>query len=586
MSNILQNIGDQLLVRVQPQLKGRVTLTGFTDSLSGITATRNVKREYQYTTDDGIFWSEYKDLTPENLSSEVLNVDNSLIIIVRYTRIGSDASGAIMFNNINFTGSWQSNEMFAPTLSNSIFGRIIGTAEYTKLFRNIFKKLYFRGILPEYITRGANRDKREDEDFISLASTIARFFSLFIRFFKRFENFRNDEELLREQVRQYGIYFNERTITLQELQYLTRHLFNQANQRGTRLIFYREGQTLPNGNIAPIDGEFIRLLQQEPTNELLFEEVSQERIGWCMRQSSPMYRGTSFAPGLNKTLESSEDFISLNDFTTSVTGNGSVLLNTIDGKQCLQLKSNGDAAALGRISTVNPINHLYTVDSQMDYEITFMFYLQNISPSTGEHNYLTTPHPDNILTAGNEHIVWQGNPTNIQFGVEGFDKHGNLIANAFINLSGNTLTDEFFQVNAGRFNNGMWYLVRGIIHAYNTHPVQGTTTNIGFGEDLVFNNSLVAQILPHVILRHGSTTANVNIWNYKIRPLVRGKNILPLGNGEVDAKSYGFIQSNRFMFLYARNNNISQSQDDVTNIIERYLLPYNMTNMYVFTGNN
>lgn len=64
---------------------------------------------------------------------------------------------------------------------------------------------------------------------------------MFIRFFKRFEDFRTDFDLMREQVRQYGIYFDESNITLAELQYLAQHLYDQIRQRGTEMIFKRKG---------------------------------------------------------------------------------------------------------------------------------------------------------------------------------------------------------------------------------------------------------------------------------------------------------------------------------------------------------
>lgn len=592
MSNILHNIGDVLLVRIEPQLRGYVTLSGYTDNLTGITSTRNVTREFQLSTDNGIFWTQFKELNPANLSAETLVVDDSLIIIVKYTRIGTDDTGDIEFNDINFTGSWQTNEFVAPTLMNSIFSSVVNTPQYVHLFRNLFKKLYFRGILPEYITRGANRDKKEDEDFISLTSTIARFFSLLIRFFKRFENFRNDEELLREQIRQYGIYFNEKTITLEELQYLASHIFNQTNQRGTNLIFYRKGELLPNGENAPIDGEFIRLLQQEVLNELLYEEIDIDKIGWCLSKSSPMYRGTSFSIHLNKAPEDTVSFGDISKYTTSYTGNGVVAIISASpyaDENCLLLQPNNDESALGRINDTFPITaNLCNVDYQIDYEITFMFcVINNQAPDT---YYLTTPKPDNILTPAGDHLIWQSggggaiSPADIKFGVEGFDKHGNLIANPFINLSGNTLTNDFFTVNTSKFKEGTWYFVRGILHAYSTHPLQGTKTNIGFGEDLIFNSTSVAQILPYIVCSNGDV--NFLILDYKIRPLVRGKNILPLNNGNVDARSLGFIQSNRWMHVYARNNNISQSQEDVTNIIEKYLMPYKTTNIYTFSENN
>ena len=63
---------------------------------------------------------------------------------------------------------------------------------------------------------------------------------MFICFFKRFENFKDDFSLMREQVRQYGVYFDESNITLEELQYLSQHLYDELRQRGTNMIFKKK----------------------------------------------------------------------------------------------------------------------------------------------------------------------------------------------------------------------------------------------------------------------------------------------------------------------------------------------------------
>ena len=83
-----------------------------------------------------------------------------------------------------------------------------------------------------------------------------------------------------------------------------------------------------------------------------------------------------------------------------------------------------------------------------------------------------------------------------------------------------------------------------------------------------------------------NAATSVEIWDYKIRPLVRGKNIIPLKDGKLDAKSLGFIQAPDFFYTYFRNNNKTQSQQDITDIIEKYLYPFNKTDLFTITGNN
>lgn len=555
--NILNAIGDVLLIDVKPQITGRVHLTDFSDVVEGVTATRTVEKEFRVSP-DGVFWNDWQELNAANLSSSEYIVDSSLTIQLRYTRTGSDSTGVIEFKSIDFMGSREAIQFVAPTISSSIFANIIGTPEMKALEENIFKKLYYRGIVPNYIPRAENSDEKEDKDYIDLFFSVARFYSMFIRFFKRFENFQDDFDLMREQVRQYGIYFDEANITLEDLQYLAQNLYDQIRQRGTEMIFKRKGYLLPNGETLQIDGEFIRLLRSKVSDELLYENIPLEKVGWCMRQCSPMYRGTGMSKQLNKTKELSENFEDLSNFVITQSGDSSYRLMDYDGKKVLDLQANnGGTVGLGRQDEdLDVSDNVYVVDSRLDYEITFAF---------------------RVIGDPSRH-------TDIKFGVEGFDAMKHKLDDAFITPNGFSVSETFFTIQTYNKVRSVWYHVRGIIHAYSTANVENSPTNIGFGTNLYFNNSFVKYILPKIQIS-SSTKTEVAIWDYKIRPLVRGTNILPLKDGTTNSHSLGFIQSSRIFYAYVRNNNNGQSQDEITDIIEKYLLPYNVTDIFVFMSN-
>lgn len=558
--NILYEIGDVLLIDVMPKITGRVHLTDFSDVLEGVTSTRTVQKEFRVSP-DGVFWNSWQPLTAENLSLSEYVVDVALTIQLRYTRTGSDSTGVIEFKSIDFMGSREAIQFVAPTISSSIFANIIGTPEMKALEENLFKKLYYRGIVPAYIPRADNSDENEDRDYIDLFFSVARFFSLFIRFFKRFENFGTDFDLMREQVRQYGIYFDESNITLEELQYLAQHLYDQIRQRGTKMIFKRKGYLMPNGETLQIDGEFIRLLRSKTTDELLYENMPLSRVGWCLGQSSPMYRGTSQAYYLNKTPENSSDFQNLDNFLINKTNERSTasIVETNDGKKVLSFNILNDSKiGIGNLNenAEIPDKYFVVVDSKLDYEITFAI---------------------KILDGAND-------KNTITFGVDGYDVLKNKLSDAFITPNGDKLTDVFFEISEAKFKNEVWYFVRGILFSYSSSNLEESLTNIGFGSNLYFNNSFVKYIIPKIII-NGVYETEIQIWDYKIRPLVRGTNILPLKNGEENSHSLGFIQSSRIFYSYVRNNNNSQSKDEITDIIEKYLLPYNVTDIFVFMSN-
>ena len=553
--NIISNIGDVLIVRIEPKITGKIRFTGYTETIENETEERSLKREFRIS-QDGVFWTDWATLNIDNLSSEEYFTDSYIQIEIRYTRTGTDESGDIVFKSIDFNGTRKSIQFDAPTLQSSIFGNIIGTSILAKLERNIFKKLYHRGILPDYIKRAENSSYNEDKDFVDLFYSIARFFSILISFFRRWENFRNDEDLLREQVRGYGIYFNENDITLSELKYIAQNILSQAQQRGTEMIFKRKG-------VAPIDGEFIRLTRNRICDELLYEYIPIYKIGWCLGNSSPIYKGTAMAYNLNKTKENTKDFQSLSNFVLSKSGTGSYSLQNTDNKKVIRLSATSRGtghSAIGRIdSNINVGDNIYSADSQLDYEITFAFKINsgtNLSKLT------------------------------LNFGVEGFDINKEKLNDAFSTVDGFKVSENFFDQSMNIWKIGQWYYARGIIHAYSSENVIGSKTNLGIGQDLVFNNSFVKYIIPKIeFYTKTAQNASIDIYDYKIRPLIRGKNILPLKNGSIDSHGLGFIHGSKILYTYVRNNNNGQSEDEIIDIIERYLYPFNTVNMFTITGN-
>ena len=90
--------------------------------------------------------------------------------------------------------------------------------------------------------------------------------------------------------------------------------------------------------------------------------------------------------------------------------------------------------------------------------------------------------------------------------------------------------------------------------------------------------------MPKIFLS-SSNSSSIYLWDYKIRPLVRGTNILKLKDGTENSHSLGFLQSPKIFYAYFRNNNNSQSSSEITDIIDKYLLPFNTTDILTFIGN-
>lgn len=555
MDNKIYKIGDSLVINIKPKQKGTAIITGFIDSFIGLSEGKTLKREYRIAEDD-LFYSDWLILSEKTILGKKIKQNNT--IQVKYTRTGTDASGDIEFQNIEFKGDFEPEIINSPILDGSIFADIAWDDKTDELAKNIFKKLYFRGIIPTYVLRGDNIDINEDRDYITLFWTIAKFYAIIFSFFKRFENFYNDEELMLEWIRQNGINFDESLITIEQLQFLANNFYDEIRKRGTKMIFNYEGDVV-NGVVNKIDGEFVRLIRSKKCDELLYENIPLNKIGWCLRQSSPLYRGTCFAERLNKTKENTQYFQDVNNFQTFALSSSTVSIeDESDKKGVLLLKTIGNSACgLGRYNASTEISdRIYPADANLDYEITFMFK-----------------------------VKLAGNNSKLHFGVEAFDISKRKVNDAFITINGNSITEKFLDgISLDKFKEGTWYFVRGIIHAYSSEVVENVKLNIGHGNNICFNNTFIKYILPHIYIT-SNNSSSVCVWDYKIRPMVRGTNILSLRSGYQNSHSLGFIQSPKIFYAYFRNNNNSQSKDEITDIIERYLLPFNMTDILQFIDN-
>lgn len=548
---ILSNVGDSIVVVVNSIISGKITITAFSETLNGITANRYVSKRFRISLDN-IFWSEWLEFTPENICNIQHLVENNFYIQIKYTREGSDTTGEIEFENVNFIGDFESVDFSMPTIENSIFNGIIGTPEFIELENNIFKKLYFRGIVPDYIKRGENRSYQEDKDYIELTKSIARFFCMIFTFFKRWEKFPENEDMLREQLNSYGINFDESKITYDELRNLCENIYSDIARRGTKSIFTRRGSVLPNLEESVVDGELVRLLRVTEADELLYEVVPNYKVGWCLGQCSPLYKGTCESVQLNKTKENTKNFQKKTNFVTC----GNTIVYFYDNKNVLKITtdSSNKISGLGRLND-EKINNFYTADANLDYEITFMF------------NFSST-----------------ASGAKLNFGVEGFNINKVKFNDSFSEINGYNSTEQFFSVDTTKFNTGVWYKCRGIIHAYNSENYT-MKTNIGFGSNLLFNNPFTKYILPKVQLQDSTHTCELYIWDYKIRPLIRGANIIPLKDGKETARALGFIECSPLSYTYARSNNNNQSVDSILEIIEQYLYNYETLDLFTILSN-
>lgn len=565
-SNHLYAPEDTLIIQLRSNNSGKYIITNPVIHLSGAITNADVSvHVYFRIVENGIIASDWTYIGVADSENSEFNTNYTIpresVLQVKLIRKGIPTAYAIEFVSMNIGSTFIVDKKPTPTIDASMFSTINTQPETSVLENNLFKKLYFRGIIPNYIKRGANLSKSEDEDYISLFSTIARFFAIIIRFFKRWENVSNDEEMLKEILRNNGIQFDETKITLPELQSLTQNLYNEISKRGTKEILMHAGDIRPDGSVVDTDGEFIRLIRANEFTEILYETIPRQELGWCLGKSSPMYRGIpNDCLNLDKmdySDKTTHKFATAEDLDKIMKFGEVTLANDSD------IEGNGKVAILhfpragfGRMGeSDNPNDYLINVDACMDYEIMFAFKIKEGEAGEGS------------ITAS----------------VEGFTGDKIKLQDAFILPDKTTLTGSFFysegSVELSNFVNNQWYYVRLIIKAYSSESQGSYKLNIGSGNELHFNNAFVKYILPTIRVDRGS----IRVCNYHIRPLVRGTNINRISNESFEnCFSLGFLKANKFFHMYLRNKNKTISKEDVEDFINRYLLPYSSTNILTF----
>ena len=638
-SNFLHQPEDSLIFQMRVNHRGRYCINGLRLKMDGLPATQPANPQvvvhvYFRYIDNGIIESEWqyigasaqKDIT---ISTNYV-VPRSSRLQIKLIRKGEVTGSSIELLFFRLDGNFIVDAKPTPTLDSSMFAQVNNQEGTAVLENNLFKKLYFRGILPNYILRGANISKQEDGDFISLFSTIARFFAIIMRFFKRWENTSNDEEILKEILRNNGIQFDEVNITLEELQMMTQNLYNEISKRGTKEVFRKLGDIRPDGTEAETDGELMRVIRADNATEVLYETIPNYESGWCLGKSSPMYRGISndclaldkmdyedktshkfavskFANSIyisTSSTEFSRAIVDANDtllyglrwdgteYTPDLTG----LTITIDNV-VYELQTVVDAVKKSDINKLLCFGYAYLVsDSVIPDGINPLdnYWAVRFSGQAGLGRIDDT-NPNDYLMKVDAYMDYEivfafkcrntsGNAS-LKASVEGFSVNRVKYLDAFILPDKTTLTGDFFynepssKIPLNQFQTNEWYYVRFIIKAYGSERQDSYTLNIGRGNELHFNNAFIRYILPTIYI----TSGTIDVCNYHIRPLVRGTNINCISNELYENSfSLGFLRANKIFHLYLRNRNTTVTKEDVEDCINHYLLPYSSANILTF----
>lgn len=541
INNTFSQIGDVLVIKADP-VTGVTAVTGFTESVSGVTATRFFTKEFRYSL-DGINFTDYQALTNPLVSAIPVNKYIDLVVEFRYTRAGTDTTGVLTLNSVSLNTTlitWNNGQTYDSSVFKHFFNN--NHSELLKWSLNVLEKLYKRGIVPSYIDRDKNNNANdEDRDYIDFWRIVTTYYATLVKYSREFRDITNNRELLLKYLRHRGVFLCSGT-TLVDLQYIMKNYWDEMRHRGTLLVTKPKGEVI-NGNAKPVNGELLRLLCFNSTcDEFLFGISEFNRMGWVGNEWSPLYQGLTDQTQFNKFYEKYKNVTDLTKYPLLNSGNVSIVNDaTIPETNTSLLASPGtmliSAPAAGQKAGVGSAAYSATaainVNSSLSYELSF--YVKRVS----------------------------GSPR-ISVRAKGYDCTG---TQKDLQDASNAAfpTTENMVVQAGLVNMTDWVLVRCIIHK-STHVFDAnsavTTPSINVGNNLRMTSD-VKKIIPEIVVDNGASnsTGSVRVWNMRLAPATT-------------PYSTGFLEAANVVQTWMQNNGGSYSNAQVTEIMKYYLLPY------------
>lgn len=375
-NNILTEVGDAVIFKMDYSVHGIDSITGMSDGLTGETGTRFFTKEFRYTL-DGLNWGHWNPLSGAALIAIPITPQRSLQIEFKYTRGGTDITGNLVFEwvKVDYTTTIDCDTTSASAFEGSIFSYFFSCCceeDVKKWCMNVLDKVYKPGLVSKSLTRGVNGNQNfEDEDYIAFWRTVSCFFAMHVVYARGFENFSDDERLLAAWLTNQSFMIN-RNESLEDMQYVMANLFSVARHRGTPAI----GNLKSRG--STVDGAFPNLVQfKEICDEFILEG---SKLIWTLDRHSPMYRGIDKIH-TRKLYQTDLKSLDLNNFPilpdgdTTAKASGGITNSPLDYISISNVGV-GERGGIGFVDPLSPtvaeLEFLTSVDSSLSYEIQFM----------------------------------------------------------------------------------------------------------------------------------------------------------------------------------------------------------------------
>lgn len=542
IDNISTEIGDTLVIEPNIPITGLLTLTGYIDSVLNETLTRFFKREFRYSLDT-INWTSWLDLTNGNLIAIPVNPTIDFMIEYRYTRDGTDATGTLVFENVDVQGTYQLNQC-SITFQNSVFAYFSTGCNSLPVLQwciSVLEKMYKPGIVSKTLLRDENQNQNdEDRDYIDFWRAVACYFATLVAHARAFETFQTNRELLIEYLKQRGMFICDE-MSVVDLNYLMENFYDEIRQRGTPQIAIPKGTDV-NGNPKAVDGEVLRMICYNANCDEFILAISEfDSLGLVINSWSPLWQGTTHQNQITKIYEPTDDFVDLANYPLINPAQCSIITDGTREVLSIDNVPAGQVAGIGVITpgTLTPTDlpFLTNISTSVTYEISF--YIKVVTPGT-------------LFTVR----------------LHGYD------VNDFVQDIRNIKVSPLMPVSndaiiEGDVQTADYYFVRVLLfpstHVYDATP-EITTPEIGIGNNLK-STDLVCKIVPEIILDNTNgvgASGEIRIWGMKFMPTNT-------------PYSTGFIGTSNLVQTWMQNNNGNFTEAQVTENMIKYLLPYRAT---------
>lgn len=516
IENRVTEDGDVLIIKPEIPIVGLISLTQFVDTTVNESETDYFLKEFRFSQDGGLNFSDWIELNISNLQSLVISKFDSFIIEYRYTRVGSSVELDLEFEDILVSGEVE--DLPFPSFNSSYFSKFFNVNNIN-IFGwaiNVLEKIYSKGlILPDFYERGNGFSNIEDEDFIAYWNSITHLFAIIVYYARQFEDIKVNNVLLEEFLKSKDLIL-PKDLNPSDTLYLYENYINEYNKRGTLSIIDQKEEG------SNIDGELIRLIDHKISEELIFCLFQNFESGWCIGKSSPTWKGTEFIKNIRKGYEFQNEVLDLdkypliNDSYLSIVDDKLVISNSLPS---------GNSSGIGYVSGNEDFK--ITIDPKEDYEISFFI-------------------KQSSLQAG------------INFGCNVWDVNDNLLS--FKKSTEDSNSNYFIQNYTLKISN-QFYMIRGILRNKDFVFDSSDKLNLGSGNNLKFP-STANKIIPILTYTANGVSSEISIYGLVIRPLK-----LNFSRGQLGLRN--------LLYLLSVNNNDAYSNKQLKNIIQNKLLPYN-----------